>query len=150
MRFTSGQDYYTMKVINKELINTVVDTPVTIFKLYIQKTKINIYGESTNKNYYAGVQVPCLFSQDNTLPTNETGVIDVAQKATFAFLRTELEARNIYPEMGDIINFNTQYYEVNNTNETQLYAGQVLYNHQVLCDVNLLSKAPLQLEKPIL
>ncbi len=53
-------------------------------------------------------------------------------------------------ETGDIIEFDSQYYEINNTNEIQLYAGQVTYNHQVLCETHLMRKVPLQLEKPII
>jgi len=91
-----------------------------------------------------------LIQRDNAVPTNEVGTIDVEQITIFAFLRDELSERNIYPEVGDIIEFDSQYYEINNTNETQLVAGQTLYNHQILCDCHLMRKVPVQLEKPLM
>ncbi len=150
MRFTSYQDYQTILLINKELINTVIDTPAIIYKIKVDKTKTNIYGEGTSKNYNRGVQVPCLIDRQNANPVAKSGIVDFEQSSTFAFLKTELQTRNIYPETGDIIEFDSQYYEINNTNEIQLYAGQVTYNHQVLCETHLMRKVPLQLEKPII
>lgn len=149
MRFTPQQDYNTILKINKELINTVIDTPIIIYKLHIENTKINLYGEGTSKFYYKGVAVPCLIKRDDANPINETGTIDFEQIITFAFLREELKTRDVYPETGDVIEFDMQYYEVNNANEVQLYAEQVSYIHQVYCEAHLMRKVPLQLEKPI-
>lgn len=149
MRFTSTQDWQTILKINQELINKVVDTPVIIYKIQVDKTKSNIYGEGTKKTYFRGVAVPCLIDRQQTAPNAEIGTIDIEQKASFAFLRHELQLRNIYPEPGDIIEFDLQYYELENTNEVQMYAGQVEHNVQVLCDTHLLRRVPTQLERPI-
>lgn len=150
MRFTARQDVFTIKELNKELINTVVDTPVVLYKIHVEGTSVNIYGEGTQKTYYTGVQVPCLIDRKDANPNDELGTIDIDQEnVLFAFLKSELELRNIYPEIGDIVNFDSQYYEINNTNEVQLYAGQVIYNHQVLCTSHLMRNVPTQLENPI-
>jgi len=150
MRFTAKQDYNTIiNLFNKELINKVIDTPVVIYKIKIDKTKTNIYGEGTKKTYFQGVIVPCLIDRQMTAPNAEIGTIDIEQKSSFAFLRQELMDRNIYPEPGDLIEFDTQYYEIENTNEVQMYAGQVVYNVQVFCDTHLIRRVPTQLERPI-
>ena len=47
MRFTSEIDWQTILKINRELINIVVDTPCIIYKIQVDKTKTNIYGEGT-------------------------------------------------------------------------------------------------------
>lgn len=150
MRFSAYQDYQTMLKLNKELINTVVDTPVVIYKLQVQHTKTNIYGEATSKAYYVGVQVPCLIDRAEANPNVDVGVVDVNQEIRFAFLRTTLEERNIYPEIGDIIYFDRQFYEINMTNEVQLYAGQTVYNHQIYCNAHLMRVVPTQLQNTIL
>lgn len=148
MRFTAYQDYQTILKLNKELINTVIDTPVILYKTHVPQTKTNIYGESISRTNYVGVQVPCLIDRRDAKPTNDIGTLDTEQMSYFSFLRTELETRNIYPEMGDIIEFDSQYYEINNVNEVQLYAGQVIYNHEIRCDAHLLRRVPTNLERP--
>jgi hypothetical protein len=150
MRFTSQRDYNTILGLNKELVNKVVDTPVIIYKLKSDAVKVNIYGEGTSKTYYRGIQIPCLIDRDNQNPQAAAGIMDFIQKCTFAFLRQELQERSIYPETGDIIEFDSQYYEINNTNEIQLFAGQVNYTHQIMCETHLMRKTPLQLEKPLI
>lgn len=149
MRFVSQQDYQTILKINRELINTVIDTPSIIYKLKITNSKINLYGESTTKTYLPGVQVACLIDRQLATSQEAVGNLDFQQTITFAFLRAELQSKSIYPETGDVVEFDSQYYEVNNINETQLYVGQVIYNHQILCECHLMRKIPLQLERPI-
>ena len=148
MRFVSPRDYSTILKINQELINVVIDTPCIIYKIQVDKTKTNLYGEGTKKSYFRGVAVPCLIDRQMTAPNAEIGTIDIEQKASFAFLREELKTRNIYPEPGDIIEFDNQYYELENTNEVQVWGGQPGYNLQVYCDCHLMRRVPSQLEKP--
>jgi len=150
MRFTSAADYSTILKFNRELINTVIDTPAIIYKLHIEGTKTNIYGEGTSKEYYVGVQVPCLIDrQDAEAITEMIGTLDFEQDVTFAFLKVELEDRGVYPEVGDIIEFDSQYFEIDTANEVQLFAGQVAYNHQIFCSTHMMRKSPTNLERPI-
>jgi len=149
MRFVSPRDFSTILKINQELINTVIDTPVIIYKIQVDKTKANLYGEGIKKSYYRGVAVPCLVDRQMTAPNAEIGTIDIEQKASFAFLRHELQTRNIYPEPGDIIEFDSQYYEIENANDVQFFVGQAGYNVQIFCDTHLMRRVPTQLESPI-
>jgi predicted RNA-binding protein len=148
MRFTHPQDYQTILKINQELVNKVVDVTAVIYKVDQVGTKTNSYGESMKKSYFPGIQVPCLIQLNPTNPTAAMGTTDVEQEVEFAFLREELNQRNIYPEVGDIIDFNHSYYEVNNTNEIQLFAGRVEYNHCILCAAHLTRNSAVQLEPP--
>lgn len=150
MRFTSQLDYNTWLKFNKEFVNTVVDTPIVIYKVNISETKINIYGEGTSKATYTGVQVPCLIDRKNARTDSDIGVVNVTQDISFAILRTTLEEKNIYPEIGDIAYFDSQFYEINTVNETQLIAGQTIYNHQIFCEAHLMRVVPTQLQATIL
>lgn len=153
MRFAFARDYATIVKINKELINTVIDTPVVIYKVDVSRTKTNLYGEGTNKSYFKGVIVSCLIDRKDSSPEDVhagKGILDMQQRIEFAFLRSTLEEKNTYVEMGDVIEFDSQYYDVNNTNEIQLWAGQIAYDHQIRCDATLMRVAPTQLEKPSL
>lgn len=149
MRFTSGQDYSLMLHFNKELINTFIDVPVVLYKLNIVNTKKNVYGEGTSKKWYVGVQVPCLVSRQLNTAVKDGQTINIEQTAQFNFLRNELKERNIYPEIGDIIDYNSLYFEVDQTNEIQLVAGQTSYNHAIIASAHMTRASGLQLEKPV-
>lgn len=148
MRFTSQRDYTTMLKINKELVNRVIDTNIVLYKLHQEQSTTNSYGESVNKVWYVGVVLPGLINRQPTQTTANMSTIDVEQTTEFAFLRTECAERNIYPEIGDIVHYHDDYFEINNVNEVQLYAGQIAYNHQILCAAHLTRVTNLQLERP--
>lgn len=148
MRFIPRRDYQTFLDINKELINTVIDTVVVVYKLNLTKTTTNIYDESVSKQYYIGTRIPCLINRDQTSPTLDGAIVSTTQNSTFFFLRKECEDRQIYIEVGDIIEFHDSFYEVINSNETQLIAGQVVYNHAIACQCVLTRVPATQLQRP--
>jgi hypothetical protein len=150
MRFVSPRDYQTMLKINRELINNVVDTAVIVYKLHQQASVSNSYGETTKKTWYVGVQIPTLIELNDTKSTEVLQTVDVQQDAKFNFLREELRVREIYPEMGDIILYDNQYYEIHNVNEVQKIASRVEYNHSIVCETHLTRHTNLQLEPPTL
>ena len=134
--------------ISQELVNRVVDTNVVLYKLHQEDTVTNSYGEATKKIWYVGVLIPALINRASTNPTQDMASINVEQAMEIAFLRSECNIRNIYPEVGDIIDFANDYYEINNTNEVQLYAGQPDYNFSIVCSTHLTRSTNLQLERP--
>ena len=148
MRFTSQQDYNLFLHFNRELINTFIDVQVVIYKMNIQESKKNIYGESTIKRWARGVQIPALINRDMTTAVKDAQIINIEQTVQFHFLREELKTRNIFPEDGDIISFNGAYYEIHNTNDVQLIGGQPIYNHSITCECHLTRNTNLQLEEP--
>ena len=101
MRFTSQQDYNLMLQINKELINTFIDVPVVLYKLNIIESKKNVYGESAQKKWYQGVQIPALVDRQQSTTVKDLSIVNVEQSVEFAFLRQECIDRNIFPEIGD-------------------------------------------------
>ncbi len=148
MRFTSQQDYNLFLHFNRELINTFVDVQIVIYKLNIAESKKNIYNESSVKKWYRGVQIPALMNRDMTTAVKDAQTVNVEQSVEFHLLRDECKARNIYPQIGDIIQFFDEYYEINNTNDVQLVAGQEIYNHSITCTCHLTRNTNLQLEAP--
>lgn len=150
MRFISARDYNMFLHFNREMVNEVVNTTVVLYKMHVELSKINSYGEATKKVWYKGVQINCLIDRSQQNPTEDMQTINFEQKSVFAFLREELKICNIYPETGDIIDFDSQYYEIDNTNENQLIGGRVEFNHAIVCETHLTRKSNLQLEKPLL
>jgi len=108
-----------------------------------------VYGESTSKRWYQGVQVPCLVNTQFNTPVKDGQTVTIEQVSEFNFLREELKSRDIYPEIGDIIHYNALYFEIDQLNEIQLVAGQVIYNHAIVASTHLTRTTGLQLEPPV-
>jgi hypothetical protein len=53
-RFTLSRDIKFFEGISSELVDVVIETAVVLYKLVIEDSKTNLYGESLNKTYYQG------------------------------------------------------------------------------------------------
>ena len=84
-----------------------------------------MYGESSGGKFFDGpVLLNALITVgDNTSPTSDLGV-NFDWPVSFAFLRDDLVDANLHPEVGDIILYQESYWEVDNTNITQFWAGK--------------------------
>jgi hypothetical protein len=134
---------------NRELINTFIDVPIVIYKLNILETKKNVYGESTQKRWFKGVQIPALIDRQLITAVKDMSIINIEETINFNLLRYECELRDLYPEPGDIVEFNDNYFEIDTINQIQLIAGQVNYNHAIVVTAHLTRSTALQLERPV-
>jgi hypothetical protein len=138
--FGTSRDASLIRHINRELINNIIEQQVGYYKIDLAKTTSNIYGESNGqKIFFNPVLISCLI--ERTPPTWETDSIgpDVKQDLTVRFLRDDLAGiklstelsddgkgftYGIVPEVGDIMLWNNDYYEVDGTIENQLFVGK--------------------------
>ena len=89
---------------------------VGYFKINLEQTVTNMYGESLEKWYYPPLEVKCLLERgDYTNPDDEFGV-GISQTLTVKIIRDQLLDLNFMPEVGDIITDQERYYEVNTLN----------------------------------
>jgi hypothetical protein len=137
--YGENRDISLFRHLNRELMNNIIEQKVGYYKIALDKSLPNMYGESTKKIYNDPVLINCLIERGDTAPlTNEFGM-DITRPMKFRFLRddlagidlsTELGADgvgftyNIVPEVGDVILWNNDYYEANNVNENQLIVGK--------------------------
>ena len=54
---------------------------------------------------------------------------------------------NFYPEMGDIVDWNDHYWEINGTTEPQLIAGNPNYKHSIVATAHRARLSSLQIEE---
>jgi hypothetical protein len=148
-KFISDRDVNFFKSIARELVDEVIQNTVVLFKINMNETKVNIYGESLNKTWYPGVEVYALIDKDPESARYEGFGLDTDQNVTFKLDRWMLEEKKIYPEVGDIINWNGGYFEIDNTNEIQLVGGQSYNNFSVVCTTFMVSKSNLNIEERI-
>lgn len=122
--FGSARDASLIRSVNRELINRYIDMEVGFYKLNLEATKTNIYDESDNKVYYSLLKMNALILKDSKTRNADEFGIDYDRSGTFAFLRDDLTKHNIIIEVGDIIEFDGEYFEIDNTSSSEYWAGK--------------------------
>ena len=147
--FIPQKEFDLINAMNEELIDELIGQSVDIYKVNIENTDENIYGESTTKYYDVGFRVNCLiqFNEPEVL-VDEFGT-DVNSNIEMFFQRENLASGslNFYPEIGDIVDWNDIYWEINGTTEPQLFAGHPAYKHQIKATAHRSRLSSLQIEE---
>jgi hypothetical protein len=148
-KFLVGRDIELFKSIAREVVDDVIQNTIVLFKINMNETKVNIYGEAMNKTWHPGVEVYALIDKEPESARYEGFGLDTDQNVTFKLDRWMLEEKGVYPEVGDIINWNGGYFEIDNTNEIQLIGGQSYNNFSIVCSTFMVSKSNLNIEERI-
>jgi len=126
-RYFSVRDLKVIQSFNAELMGDIIQTEVNIFKMCADQTKINVYGESSpesGKMYYPGVECTCLIDRADIDTAYDEFGPDRNQTVVFKFREDNLKLVNLYPEVGDIVEFNKRYHEIDNVVQEQFLGGQ--------------------------
>ena len=122
--FGGSRDISLFNTISKELINDIIQTEVAYYKFALEQTNVNVYGEAPGKNYYEPLKIAGLIDrQDQSWSSDDFGP-DINQTIGFKFLKQELRDLNLIPEVGDLILFRNNFYEVDSRVENQLILGK--------------------------
>ena len=148
-KFISERDVNFFKSIAREVVDDVVQDTIVLYKINLVDTKVNLYGEALNKTWHPGVQLNALIDKEGTNQNYEGFGSNTIQNIQFKLDRWMLEEKGIYPEIGDVIFFDTSYFEINNTNEVQYTGGLPQYNFSVVCQTFMVSKSQLNIEERV-
>ena len=122
--FGKSRDISLFHNLNNELLKDIIQTEVAYYKFALEQTTSNVYGESMGKNYYEPLKIACLIDRsDQDWSSNEFGS-DINQSIDFQFLKNELRNINLIPEIGDILLFRNNFYEIDSKVENQLILGR--------------------------
>lgn len=123
--FGSSRDASFLRGMNREVMGNIISQECAFYKYKIAETKVNMYGESSTGRMFDGPIIlnALITPSDNVSPTSDLGV-DFDWPANFAFLRDDLVSAGVHPEVGDVILFQESYWEVDNTNMIQYWAGK--------------------------
>ena len=135
--FGQARDISMFRYVNRELMGNIISQQAAFYKLRLSQTNFNMYGEAAEQKYYDG---PILLYTLIDLPEQEWSTDDLGVnwnwKPTFKFLRDDLLDKlkdfnedtiygaNLVPQPGDIILYETAYYEVTSTNAAQYFVGK--------------------------
>ena len=149
-RFALSRDIKFFEGISRELVDAVIETAVVLYKLVIEDSKTNLYGESLKKSYYQGVECSPIIQREETQANYERFGSDSSQTVEFRFNRITLEDTGFYPEVGDIIFHNNGYFEIDNVREDQLIGGRVETGNgeafSIICSTFMTRRSSIQTE----
>ena len=124
MLFGSSRDFNLMTKLSRELIKDVVEQEVLYHKISLEDTDVNLYGEAMQKSYFNAVKLNCLITRgDQVIDIQEFGP-DLGREASFAFVRQDLVDASVVAEVGDILEWHNDFYEVDTVRENQLFVGR--------------------------
>ena len=122
--FGGSRDVNLFHTINSELMKDIIQTEVAYYKFALQQTTANVYGEAVGKNYFEPLKIACLISRaDQDWSVDDFGP-NVNQSISFRFLKNELKDINLVAEIGDLILFKNNFYEVDSRVENQFFMGR--------------------------
>ena len=122
--FGKSRDISLFNSVNGELINDIIQTEVAYYKFALEQTTSNVYGESMGKNYYEPMKIACLINKDDQTWASDDFGSDMNQIITFSFLKNELKEINLFVDVGDILLYRNNFFEIDNKNENQLILGK--------------------------
>ena len=125
--FVPQKEVDLFDALNEELIDEIIGQTVDIYKITIENTEENMYGESTTKYYDQGP--------------------DLNTSIEMYFHRTTLKEASFYPEIGDIVDWNGYYFEMNSVTEPQLVAGHQNFKHSIIVKAHRSRLSGLQIEE---
>jgi hypothetical protein len=138
--FGTARDASLIRHIGRELINNIIEQQVGYYKIDLSQTTSNMYGESNgSKIYYNPVLVNCLIERSAQEWSTDSFGPDVTRKIQLRFLRDDLRGYElslelpeggrgfqygILPEVGDIVLWQNNYYEIDDVLENQYFVGK--------------------------
>jgi len=137
-RYVSPTDLKLMNSVNTELMNEIIENYVQIYKISPDATTTNIYGESAEngKVYYPGVEISALIEHPDTTNQDEGFGPDRIKVVKFRFHEGMCQEAGIYPEVGDMITWDDQYFEIENVVQEQHLGGQYSKSFSIICDTH--------------
>ena len=146
--YGGARDMSMFRKVNRELMGNIISQEVIYYKYNVTTTKTNMYGESVEgRNFADPVMLFALIELGSPeSPTSDLGV-DFTWPITFRFLKDDLLSptldynasmsfgsnlnplpgtygANIQPAVGDVIQYQNGYWEVDNTYNTQYFVGK--------------------------
>ena len=122
--FGGSRDISLFRHINKELINNIIQQSVGYYKINLDKTTSNLYGESLTKSYNNPVLVNCLIERTAQEWSETEFGTDITRIITVRFLRDILVDIQLVPEIGDVVLWQEDYYEIDGIVENQFVVGK--------------------------
>jgi len=147
--FVPQKEIKVIDSMNEELIDEIIGQSVDIYKVEVDDTETNIYGESATKYFSVGFRVNCLIRYNEPETLQDDFGADVNTTIDLYFQRNNLASGslNFYPEIGDVVDWNQHYWEMDSVTEPRLIAGHQGYRHNIVSRAHRSRLSSLQIEE---
>lgn len=135
-RYYSSRDVRLIHSFNHELMEDIVQSVATIFKICPEASPINIYGETDpkkGKSFFPGVEMVVRIKKEAINTKYDDFGPDRNQNVNFVFLESDLKIVNLFPELGDIVLFNERYHEIDNVVQEQFLGDIEDKSFSIIC-----------------
>ena len=147
-KFFHNRDIDFIKTIAEEVVDSVVEQWISLFKMSVGESDTNLYGESLGKVYHSPATLMAIVDREPQSIVHDGFGVDREQVVTFSFNRQRIREHEIpqiltinnreipadsiqntvygYPEIGDIVVFDNTYYEIGQVKQEKLIGGSPL------------------------
>ena len=123
--FGQDRDISMFRYINRELMQNIISQQVVFYKVNVEETIINMYGEaSTGRSFNEPVLLYALVEVGDQTAPIQNDMVGFNWPLTFKFLRDDLVDANVVPEIGDYVMWQDAYWEIDNENVVQFFVGK--------------------------
>ena len=95
MIFGSVRDVGTLLHIGRELVQDIVEQEILLYKVNLEETLDNIYGEATHKVYWTPIKLNCLIKRGEQDWNSQDYGVDVNRSTDFAFYKEISEMQKL-------------------------------------------------------
>ena len=123
--FGRRRDVLLINSINRELLPDIITQQVGYYKVTLGASATNMYGEALDKFVNPPVLFNVLIQRGDQTWTSDAFGPDTSRALTFAFFRDDLIEAEITPEVGDVVFYYENYYEVDSVVDNQYFVGKI-------------------------
>jgi hypothetical protein len=123
--FGRQRDVLLINSINRELLPDIITQQVGYYKVTLGASQTNIYGEAVDKFVSQPSLLNCLVTRGDQTWTSDAFGPDTSRALNFAFFTEDLKDLQLLPEVGDVIFYYENYYEVDGVVDNQYFVGKV-------------------------
>lgn len=131
------------------MINKIIGSAINYYKIDTQKSQTNIYGQSTNKTFFQNIKIMGLIEFEDYSTQNSQFGYNIFNKLKIRLDRQYMSKQiELYPCVGDIIQWNNSYYDISSVIQNQFIGGQTQQqnNWSIICQCILTKKSKLFIE----